>query len=130
MCSYRLLSVTTARVKTVSADFSTASHPAFNISLLFTLLVCSLFSLYTDTSCSADLPTTSVAPTTHATSTTTAAPVTNATSTAPPTTTAPTPTLPPPITGNYSIKPDDNSTECLLANFGLRIGLKQADVCS
>lgn len=47
MCSYRLLSVTTARVKTVSADFSAASHPAFNISPLFTLLVCSLCFFFT-----------------------------------------------------------------------------------
>ncbi|XP_051274824.1 lysosome-associated membrane glycoprotein 2 isoform X2 [Dicentrarchus labrax] len=76
------------------------------------------------TSCPADVPVTTVTPTTHATST--AAPVTNATTAAPPTTT-PTPTLPPPSTGKYSIKPDDNSTACLLATFGLRIGVKQAD---
>ncbi|XP_073343705.1 lysosome-associated membrane glycoprotein 2 isoform X2 [Pagrus major] len=78
------------------------------------------------TSCAADLPTT-VVPTTHTTSTTTAAPVTNSTSTAAPATTTPTPTLPPPATGKYSIKPDANSTACLLADFGLRIGLKQGD---
>ncbi|XP_041800315.1 lysosome-associated membrane glycoprotein 2 isoform X2 [Chelmon rostratus] len=77
------------------------------------------------TSCAADLPTTAVVPTTHSTSTTTAAPVT--TPTAPPTTTTPTPTLPTPSTGKYSIKPDENSTACLLASFGLRIGYKQAD---
>ncbi|XP_035525454.1 lysosome-associated membrane glycoprotein 2 [Morone saxatilis] len=80
------------------------------------------------TSCAADLPVTTVSPTTHATST--PAPVTNATTAAPPTTTpttTPTPTLPPPSTGKYSIKPDDNSTACLLATFGLRIGVKQAD---
>ncbi|XP_076594861.1 lysosome-associated membrane glycoprotein 2 isoform X2 [Chaetodon auriga] len=75
-------------------------------------------------SCAADLPTTAV-PTTHSTSTTPVAPVTNAT--APPPTTTPTPTLPTPSTGKYSIKPDDNSTACLLASFGLRIGYKQAD---
>ncbi|XP_070818432.1 lysosome-associated membrane glycoprotein 2 isoform X2 [Chaetodon trifascialis] len=75
-------------------------------------------------SCAADLPTTA-APTTHSTSTTPAAPVTNAT--APPPTTTPTPTLPTPSTGKYSIKPDENSTACLLASFGLRIGYKQAD---
>ncbi|XP_044060848.1 lysosome-associated membrane glycoprotein 2 isoform X1 [Siniperca chuatsi] len=78
-------------------------------------------------SCAADLPTTPVAPTTHTTSTTTAAPVTNATSPAPPTTTAPTPTLPTPSTGKYIINSDDNSTACLLATFGLRIGFKQAE---
>ncbi|XP_030002161.1 lysosome-associated membrane glycoprotein 2 isoform X1 [Sphaeramia orbicularis] len=82
------------------------------------------------TSCSADIPVTpttvaptTVTPTTH----TTAAPVTNVT-TLPPTT--PTPTPPPaiPPTGRYSIKPDENSTEaCLLADFGLRIGLKQGE---
>ncbi|XP_027133318.1 lysosome-associated membrane glycoprotein 2 isoform X1 [Larimichthys crocea] len=76
------------------------------------------------TSCSADVPTTTVTPTTHAPSTTTAAPVTNATTTAPPTTT-PTPTLPTPSVGNYTIK--NNETVCLLASFGLRIGVKQGD---
>ncbi|TKS72173.1 Lysosome-associated membrane glycoprotein 2 [Collichthys lucidus] len=76
------------------------------------------------TSCPADVPTTTVTPTTHAPSTTTAAPVTNATSTAPPTTT-PTPTLPTPSVGNYTIK--NNETVCLLASFGLRIGIKQGD---
>lgn len=86
-----------------------------------------LFCPHTVTSCAADLPTTAVVPTTHSTSTTTAAPVT--TPTAPPTTTTPTPTLPTPSTGKYSIKPDENSTACLLASFGLRIGYKQADVC-
>ncbi|XP_018549727.1 LOW QUALITY PROTEIN: lysosome-associated membrane glycoprotein 2 [Lates calcarifer] len=78
------------------------------------------------TSCSADVPTTSAPPTTHATSTTTAAPVTNTTSTALPPTTTPTPTLPTPTTGKYSIK-TDNSTACLLANFGLRVGFKQGE---
>ncbi|XP_022070123.1 lysosome-associated membrane glycoprotein 2 isoform X2 [Acanthochromis polyacanthus] len=64
------------------------------------------------TVCEADTPT--VAPPT--------------TSTAPPhTTTTPTPTLPTPSTGKYSYKPDENSTACLLANFGLRIGVKQGD---
>ncbi|XP_070768882.1 lysosome-associated membrane glycoprotein 2 isoform X2 [Enoplosus armatus] len=80
------------------------------------------------TSCAADVPvttapTTPVAPTTH----TTEAPVTNATSSAPPPTTTPTPTLPTPSTGKYSIKPDENSTACLLATFGLRVGFKQAE---
>ncbi|TDH07459.1 hypothetical protein EPR50_G00106110 [Perca flavescens] len=75
------------------------------------------------TSCAADVPTTPVAPTTHAPSTTTAAPVTNSTTTAP--TTTPTPTLPTPTTGKYSIKRDENSTACLIANIGLRIGFKQ-----
>ncbi|XP_054886371.1 lysosome-associated membrane glycoprotein 2 isoform X1 [Poeciliopsis prolifica] len=72
---------------------------------------------------------TTVAPTTNATTvapttnTTTVAPATNATTAAPPTT--PTPTLPTPTVGNYSIKHDANSTACLLANFGLRIGFTQ-----
>ncbi|KAM9357068.1 lysosome-associated membrane glycoprotein 2 [Symphorus nematophorus] len=99
------------------------------------------------TACAADLPTTTVVPTTQPTSTptaapvtnatstaapvtnatSTAAPVTNATSTAPPTTATPTPTLPTPSTGKYSLKADENSTACLLANFGLRISLKQGD---
>ncbi|KAI3351593.1 hypothetical protein L3Q82_020429 [Scortum barcoo] len=79
------------------------------------------------TMCAADLPVTTVAPTTTPT---TAAPVTNATSTPPPpSTTTPTPTLPTPAIaiGKYSIKSDENSTACLLANFGLRIGLKQGE---
>ncbi|XP_041652742.1 lysosome-associated membrane glycoprotein 2 isoform X1 [Cheilinus undulatus] len=63
------------------------------------------------TSCAADLPVTTVAPTTH-------------TPTTGPAPTTPTPTLPTPTTGKYIIKPDENSTACLLANFGLRIGLK------
>ncbi|XP_034739505.1 lysosome-associated membrane glycoprotein 2 isoform X3 [Etheostoma cragini] len=80
------------------------------------------------TSCAADTPTTPVAPTTHSTSTTTAAPVTNSTSTAPPPTTTPTPTLPTPTTGKYRIKRDENSTACLIANIGLRIGFKQEEM--
>ncbi|XP_071255246.1 lysosome-associated membrane glycoprotein 2-like isoform X2 [Salvelinus alpinus] len=68
----------------------------------------------TDTVCAADLTSTTVAPTT--TVTTTAAP-----------TSTPTPTLPTPTTGNYSIAPDFNSTACLMATFGLRIGFKQGD---
>nr|XP_057932581.1 lysosome-associated membrane glycoprotein 2 isoform X2 [Doryrhamphus excisus] len=75
------------------------------------------------TTCAADLPT--PAPTTH--NATTVAPVTNVTTPAPPPTTTPTPTMPTPSTGKYSIKPDDNSTACLLANFGLRIGVKQGE---
>ncbi|XP_045573959.1 lysosome-associated membrane glycoprotein 2 isoform X1 [Salmo salar] len=66
----------------------------------------------TDTVCAADLTSTTVAPTT--TVTTTAAPTS-------------TPTLPTPTTGNYSIAPDFNSTACLMATFGLRIGFKQGD---
>ncbi|XP_023128416.2 lysosome-associated membrane glycoprotein 2 isoform X1 [Amphiprion ocellaris] len=63
------------------------------------------------TICEADTPMTTVAPTT-----------------APrPTSTTPAPTLPTPTTGKYSYKPDENSTACLLANFGLRIGVKQGD---
>uniref|UniRef100_A0A8C7HTP6 Lysosomal-associated membrane protein 2 n=1 Tax=Oncorhynchus kisutch TaxID=8019 RepID=A0A8C7HTP6_ONCKI len=68
----------------------------------------------TDTVCTADLTSSTVAPTT--TVTTTAAP-----------TSTPTPTLPTPTTGNYSIAPDFNSTACLMATFGLRIGFKQGD---
>ncbi|XP_067375069.1 lysosome-associated membrane glycoprotein 2 isoform X2 [Channa argus] len=77
------------------------------------------------TICSADVPVTTAPTTTH---------VTNSTSTAPPPTTTPTttptptPTLPTPTTGQYSIKPDDNSTACLLANFGLRIGFKKGEL--
>ncbi|XP_042348691.1 lysosome-associated membrane glycoprotein 2 isoform X2 [Plectropomus leopardus] len=77
------------------------------------------------TSCAADVPTTSVAPTTHATST--AAPVTNASSTTPPITT-PTPPLPTPATGEYIVKSDENSTACLMANFGLQVTFKQAEM--
>ncbi|XP_034546859.1 lysosome-associated membrane glycoprotein 2 isoform X2 [Notolabrus celidotus] len=67
------------------------------------------------------------APTTHAPTT---APVTNATTAAPPpptTTPTPTPTLPTPALGKYSIKTGENGTVCLLADFGLRIGLKQGE---
>ncbi|XP_055783237.1 lysosome-associated membrane glycoprotein 2-like isoform X2 [Salvelinus fontinalis] len=66
----------------------------------------------TDTVCAADLTSTTVAPTT--TVITTAAPTS-------------TPTLPTPTTGNYSIAPNFNSTACLMATFGLRIGFKQGD---
>ncbi|XP_024285353.1 lysosome-associated membrane glycoprotein 2 isoform X3 [Oncorhynchus tshawytscha] len=66
----------------------------------------------TDTICSADMPSTTVAPTT--TVTTTAAPTS-------------TPTLPTPTTGKYSIATDVNSTACLMATFGLQIGYKQGD---
>lgn len=78
------------------------------------------------TSCAADVPTTPVAPTTHATST--AAPITNATSTVPTTTTTPTPPLPTPTTGKYNFKPNENSTVCLMAYFGLRVAYKQAEM--
>uniref|UniRef100_A0A096MEU3 Lysosomal-associated membrane protein 2 n=1 Tax=Poecilia formosa TaxID=48698 RepID=A0A096MEU3_POEFO len=64
------------------------------------------------TTCPADTP---VTPTpTHVTNATTVAPVTNATTVAPVTN-----------VGNYSIRHDANSTACLLANFGLRIGFTQ-----
>ncbi|XP_037316902.1 lysosome-associated membrane glycoprotein 2 isoform X1 [Pungitius pungitius] len=76
------------------------------------------------TSCAADMPVTTAAPTTPPT---TAAPVTNS-STAPPPTTTPTPTLPTPATGRYNVKPDENSTACLMADFGLRIGLKTEEM--
>ncbi|XP_071395645.1 lysosome-associated membrane glycoprotein 2 isoform X1 [Centroberyx affinis] len=81
------------------------------------------------TSCAADLPVTTVAPTTHVTSTTTAVPATNSTPTTsvPTTTPTPTPSLPIPTTGEYKVKAEDNSTACLLANFGLRIGFKQGE---
>ncbi|XP_040904870.1 lysosome-associated membrane glycoprotein 2 isoform X2 [Toxotes jaculatrix] len=69
------------------------------------------------TSCKADQPTTPAPPTTHST---------NATTPPPTTTPTPTPTLPTPTTGKYSIN-TVNSTACLLANFGLRIGLKQGE---
>uniref|UniRef100_A0A4W6FRS1 Lysosomal-associated membrane protein 2 n=1 Tax=Lates calcarifer TaxID=8187 RepID=A0A4W6FRS1_LATCA len=101
-------------------------HPGCNIPPVSTDYLFCVFSPSTVTSCSADVPTTSAPPTTHATSTTTAAPVTNTTSTALPPTTTPTPTLPTPTTGKYSIK-TDNSTACLLANFGLRVGFKQGE---
>ncbi|XP_037531143.1 lysosome-associated membrane glycoprotein 2 isoform X2 [Nematolebias whitei] len=75
------------------------------------------------TSCSADHSTTPVPTTIPTTAATTAAPVTNTTTTPP--TTPPTP-LPTPQTGNYSISPSGpNTTACLLASFGLRIGFKQ-----
>ncbi|XP_074505487.1 lysosome-associated membrane glycoprotein 2 isoform X2 [Sebastes fasciatus] len=82
------------------------------------------------TSCDADVPTTPVPPTT---TTTPAAPVTNSTipvtnSTTPPPTTPPTPTLPAPTIGTYSIKPDENSTACLMANFGLRVGVMKEEM--
>ncbi|XP_069026543.1 lysosome-associated membrane glycoprotein 2 isoform X3 [Embiotoca jacksoni] len=90
------------------------------------------------TSCAADVPATTVSPTTvptttntttaaPVTNTTTAAPVTNTTTPAPQPTPTPTPALPTPTTGKYSIKPDENSTACLLVNFGLRIGFKQGE---
>lgn len=76
------------------------------------------------TICSADQTTTSAAPTTHVT---TDAPVTNSTFTTslPPTT--PTPTLPTPSTWTYNVT-IDNTTVCLLAKFGLRLGFKQEEV--
>ncbi|KAM8909009.1 lysosome-associated membrane glycoprotein 2 isoform 2-T2 [Spinachia spinachia] len=76
------------------------------------------------TSCAADVPSTTAAPTTRPT---TAAPVTNS-STAPPPTPTPTPTLPTPATGRYSVKSDENSTACLIAEFGLRIAVKDVEM--
>ncbi|XP_037117148.1 lysosome-associated membrane glycoprotein 2 isoform X2 [Syngnathus acus] len=70
------------------------------------------------TTCSADLPTTPTA------SPTTVAPVTNTTTITPTPPTTPAPTLPTPTTGRFNIKPDENSTACLMANFALRIGLE------
>ncbi|XP_004545812.3 lysosome-associated membrane glycoprotein 2 isoform X3 [Maylandia zebra] len=73
--------------------------------------------------------TTTLAPntTTLAPNTTTLAPNTTTlapnTTTMPVPTTTPVPTLPVPTTGNYSIR-TENGTVCLLANFGLRIGIK------
>ncbi|XP_039872346.1 lysosome-associated membrane glycoprotein 2 isoform X2 [Simochromis diagramma] len=73
--------------------------------------------------------TTTLAPntTTLAPNTTTLAPNTTTlapnTTTMPVPTTTPVPTLPVPSTGNYSIG-TENGTVCLLANFGLRIGIK------
>ncbi|XP_061747995.1 lysosome-associated membrane glycoprotein 2-like isoform X1 [Nerophis ophidion] len=75
------------------------------------------------TTCAADLPT----PAPTAPNTTTEAPVTNSTTPAPLPPTTPTPTLPTPATGKYTLKPDANSTACLLANFGLRVGIKQGE---
>ncbi|XP_060936084.1 lysosome-associated membrane glycoprotein 2 isoform X1 [Limanda limanda] len=69
-------------------------------------------------------PTTSPPPTTHDTNATTPSPVTNATTAAP--TPTPTPTLPTPNIGKYSVN-STNTTVCLLATFGLRIGIKQGE---
>ncbi|XP_056141413.1 lysosome-associated membrane glycoprotein 2 isoform X2 [Lampris incognitus] len=82
------------------------------------------------TLCTADLPVTTVAPTTHVITTTTVTNVTTTTTTIPTTTiptTTPTPALPTPATGKYIIKPDENSTACLLASVGLRIGFRQGE---
>ncbi|XP_077433755.1 lysosome-associated membrane glycoprotein 2 isoform X1 [Vanacampus margaritifer] len=73
------------------------------------------------TSCSADLPSTPTA------SPTTVAPVTNTTTASTPAPTTPAPTLPTPTTGKFTIKPDVNSTACLLANFALRIGVQHGE---
>ncbi|KAM8848813.1 lysosome-associated membrane glycoprotein 2 isoform 1-T1 [Synchiropus picturatus] len=62
------------------------------------------------TNCAADTPTT--APTKP--------PVTTPSA---PTTPVPTPTLPDPAVGKYNVTPE-NSTACLLAQFGLRLGIK------
>ena len=113
---------------------SNTFHPGCNVSLLFVLLIFSFcYFLRTVTSCSADVPVTTPPPTTpppttQGTNATTPAPVTNTTSPAPPPTPTPTPTLPPPNTGEYSVNLDN--TPCLLANFGLRIGIKQGEVRS
>lgn len=107
MCSYRLLSPTAPWARTVSTR-GIIRHLGFCVFPAY-VLPCSCAV----TVCVADLPTTTVAPTTPSTT---------------PVTTTPTPTLPAPTTGNYSLKPDDNSTACLLASFGLRIGIKQENV--
>ncbi|XP_054452945.1 lysosome-associated membrane glycoprotein 2 isoform X2 [Anoplopoma fimbria] len=70
--------------------------------------------------------TTPAAPTTN--STTPTAPTTNSTTIAPPPTTTPTPTLPTPTIGEYSVKSGVNGTVCLMANFGLRIGVKNVEM--
>ncbi|XP_061832650.1 lysosome-associated membrane glycoprotein 2 isoform X2 [Nerophis lumbriciformis] len=75
------------------------------------------------TTCAADLP----IPSPTAPNTTTEAPVTNATTPSPFPPTTPTPILPTPATGKYTLKPDTNSTACLMANFGLRVGIKQGE---
>ncbi|XP_061642561.1 lysosome-associated membrane glycoprotein 2 isoform X1 [Phyllopteryx taeniolatus] len=73
------------------------------------------------TTCAADLPATPTA------SPTTVAPVTNTTATTLSPTTSPTPALPTPATGKFSVKPDNNGTACLLANFALRLRVKQGE---
>ncbi|KAM9795235.1 lysosome-associated membrane glycoprotein 2 [Neosynchiropus ocellatus] len=67
------------------------------------------------TSCAADTPTPTAAPTKP--------PVTTASA---PTTPIPTPTMPDPTIGKYNVTPE-NSTTCLLAQFGLRLGVKLGD---
>ncbi|XP_068596233.1 lysosome-associated membrane glycoprotein 2 [Brachionichthys hirsutus] len=79
------------------------------------------------TVCAADRTTTAVAPTTNSTSATTATPATNVTSAAPTATVTPVPTIVTPSTGNYVVKTSENGTVCMLAKFGLRIGLLQND---
>lgn len=118
---YRLSSLTALKVKRVRADVSSHLILAWIISSYWWSPLCFLPAV---TSCAADLPSTPVAPTTHTAIPTTAAPVTNVTTPVPPT-----PTLPTPVIGNYSISPDINKTACLMANFGLRIGFKQGEVC-
>ncbi|XP_077589470.1 lysosome-associated membrane glycoprotein 2 isoform X1 [Stigmatopora nigra] len=71
------------------------------------------------TTCAADLPATSIP--------TTVAPVTNTSAHTLAPTTTPAPTLPIPGTGTFSIKSGENGTACLLANFALRIGVKQGE---
>ncbi|CAL8263793.1 unnamed protein product [Lota lota] len=74
------------------------------------MLMTFTFFHHTVTSCAADLP-----------STTTPAPTTQ-TSTVP--TTTPSPSLPTPTTGKYEVTMGLNTTACLMATFGLRIGFK------
>lgn len=77
----------------------------------------SFLPFYADTVCVADQSKTTASPTTP--------PITTPSPTTTPTPT-PTPTLPTPTTGNYTV--NVNSSACLLANFGLRIGVKLGDV--
>lgn len=89
------------------------NHPPSLVFIIFPAYILPCFC--TVTVCVADR--TTVAPTTPTTTPSTT-----------PVTTTPTPTLPAPTTGNYSVKADVNSTACLLASFGLRIGVKQGNV--
>uniref|UniRef100_M4AGT2 Lysosomal-associated membrane protein 2 n=1 Tax=Xiphophorus maculatus TaxID=8083 RepID=M4AGT2_XIPMA len=99
------------------------ASPLANMTLSDVLIQAFILNGTKITTCSADKPVTPTPTPTHVTNATTVVPATNATTAVPPTT--PTPTLPTPTVGNYSFKHDVNSTACLLANFGLRIGFTQ-----
>lgn len=75
-----------------------------------------LFLLVSVTTCAADQPT--------------PAPTSPPTTASPTTTAGPTPTLPTPTTGSYNVTSGVNGSVCLLASFGLRIGVKQGGVCA